>query len=185
MDFKKAIIIGTMLIGIAGIGYAFYSYIKKQIQQAMSFCYKFSAINFLKLDKSEFIILLTIKIRNQSDIRLNLDSYSFDVFINGKYVTNIVSPSSIDLLANAVSEFPVKIIFNPSKLFNLADVVSLISTALTDKKNFLIKLKGNISASVSFIRVKNLPIDMQMSLEEILAPADPNKPNDKLDCKIV
>ncbi len=185
MSIGKVVIVTSMIVGGAGIIYAFYNYVKKQLQQAMSFCYKFSSVKIAKAEKESFIILLTIKIRNQSDIRALLDNYSFEVFINNKFITVINSVTSVDLLANAVSEIPVKIEFNPSKLFNLADVLVLIATALTNKKNFIIRLKGKITASVNFIKIKDLPIDMAMSLEEIMKPADPNAPSTKLDCKIV
>ncbi len=184
MNAKKIIIKLSMIVAGAGIIYAFYNYYKREMQLAMSFCYKFSKVKIVKASKDQFIINLTIKIRNQSDLRINLQNYSFEVYINGKFITVISSVSSVDLLANAVSELPVRIEFNPQKLFNIADVTKLIATALTDQNNFKIQLKGKIAAAINFIKIKDLPIDMTMSLAEIMKPADPNAPA-KLDCKIV
>ncbi len=185
MSVGKVVIVGSMLVASAGIIYAFYNYVKKELQQAMSFCYKFSNAKIVKAEKSSFIITLTIKIRNQSDIRAKIDNYMFRVFINDKFITTISSLTSVDLLASAVSEIPVKIEFNPQKLFNLAEIIKLTTSALVDQKNFIIRIQGTIAASVNFIKIKDFPIDMKMSLAEIMKPTDPNAINTKLDCKIV
>lgn len=181
---KKVIITLSILAGIGGLGFALYAFYKRQITLAMSYCYKFSNISFINTSKDRFTIDLTLKIKNQSDIRLNLPNYMFEVYINNKFITTVASAVPTDLLANAVSLLTVRIDFNPSKVFNFSDVLSLIASALTDKSKFVIRLKGKISANISFIKIKDMPIDMQMTLADILAPADPNAP-EKLQCQIV
>lgn len=183
--FKIKSIIFTVatFAAIGAIAFGFYQFYKRQMRLALSFCYKFSKINIITLSKTKLTLDLTLKIRNQSDIRLNLSDYSFQVWINGKFITVISSVSNTDLLANAVSFLTLRVDFDPSKVFDANDLVTLTLTALTDKKNFIIKIKGKISAKANFIKIKDLPIDMQMSLEDIMKPDE--KADEKIECKIV
>ena len=180
----KGLILTTIFLGIVGLGFALYAFIKREMLLAMSFCYKFSNVKLINTSKNNFIIDLTIKIRNQSDLRVNLTSYSFQVFINDKFVTTLSNETNTDVLANAVSELTIRIDFDPSKMFSLVDALQLAVIALTDQSKFFITINGSVSAKINFISIKNLPINMKMSLADIMKPEDPNAPA-KFDCKIV
>lgn len=181
---KKIIIWVGVIAGIGGLGYAFYAFYKRQMTLAMSYCFKIATLKFLKLDKNQTIIDVNIKVRNQSDLRIDITNYNFDVYINDKKVTHISNPTSVDLLANAVSIIPLRIEFSPSKFFDLGNVISLLSSAITDYKNFKIRISGSLGAKLNFINIKDLPIDMTMNLAEILS--DENKVDaNKLTCNIV
>jgi LEA14-like dessication related protein len=181
---KKAVILSAIFLGLAGMGFALYQFVKRELLLAQSYCYKFGSVNVITVNENRFTIDLTIKIKNQSDLRITITNYNFKIFINDKQVLTLSSVANVDVLANAVSELTVRIDFDPSSVFNLSDIASLGVLALTNQSQFFITLSGTIDAKVNFISIKNLPFNKKMSLAQIMAP-DNADPTAKLDCNIV
>jgi LEA14-like dessication related protein len=183
MNIKKIVVTTSVLAGIGAIVYGLYKFYKYQVSLAMEYCYKISNYKINALDQNGINMDLFIKIENKSDFVITIVGYDLDILINGKDVGHIVSSSQYTLLNKSITEISVNVLFNPLASFNLMDVVSLLSYAATDKSKFIVEVKGTISGKMNFIQIKNFPIDIKMSLAEILAPEDPNKPKTVCDIK--
>ena len=172
MNFNKNLIVGSIIIGLGLLGIGIYAFYKRQIALVTNFCYKLANLKFINLKIDQVTLDLTVKFKNQSDISVGLSSYNFDVYINGNFITNISSTSDAVILANAVSSLVVRIDFNPSSVFDLQGAGKLLYQALTDKSNFIIEIKGTVSAKINFVKINNFPLDINMCLADILAPSN-------------
>jgi hypothetical protein len=65
--------------------------------------------------------------------------------------------------------------FDPLKFWKESDALALVIYATTSRKNFIIRVNGYLSAKMNFISIANMPIDISMTLDEILNPPKPNQ----------
>ena len=174
----KGVIIGVAEpnAGIAGIGFGLYRFYKNQLDLAMSYCYKISGAKFNTITKKQVNLDVTVKLLNNSSFEADITGYNLDVVLNGKLVATIASNKTLTIKANGVSELGLNVDFDPSKVFNPSDLLNLIAWAITDKENIVIRTKGTFSAKLNFIKVSDYPVDISMTLAEIMAPDDPNAP---------
>ena len=94
-----------------------------------------------------------------------------DVYMNEKLITNVKSETNTLVKSNSVSEIKGIIIsFVPKKVFILSDVVKLTSNLVTNTKEVNMKFTGTISAKFGFITFKSVPIDISMSVYELMLP---------------
>jgi LEA14-like dessication related protein len=173
---KKVVIFSAIIAGLAGIGYGLYRFYKKQIDLALSYCYKISGAKFNTVTKNRINLDLMVKILNNSAFQADLTGYDFDVFINGKFIAKIAGSKAQSIASKGVSELGLNIDFNPDKVFNADDLMKLITWYFTDKANVVIQVRGSFSVRLNFIKVSEYPIDVKMSLADITAPEDPKKP---------
>jgi len=180
---KKGIILLGVLAGIGAIGYGMYIWFNKQIEGAMNYCYKFSKINIISLKKERIAFTLNVKVKQNSDIRLTLTGYEFDVLINGRKIIKLSEDREIEILPKAVSNFTTTVDFNPSNMFNIADLISLVYYGTMERDKFIIEIVGKLNVKANFLEIKDLPMNIKMTLAEIMAPA--NEADEKnYQCKI-
>ena len=163
----KWILAGSLLLMGIGIGL----YVKRQINLLMAYCYKLEHFELIKISKEKIVLRIDMLIKNLSKIDADIRGYDMDILINGRYVTSVVSDEQQYIAPSGVSKFRMDINFDPRKFFTLPELVNLISLSVFDRKNFIIEIKGNVSAKHSFIAVKNMPISIKFSLDEYLAPS--------------
>lgn len=183
MNIKKVIITSSIVAGIGAIVYGLYRFYKYQVSLAMEYCYKITNYKFNALDQNGINMDLFLKIENKSDFIITILGYDLDILVNGKNVGHVVSKTQYTLLNKSITEIGINVLFNPLSSFSLVDVIALLTYAVTDKSKFIIEVKGTISGKMNFIQIKNFPIDIKMSLADILAPEDPNKPKTVCDIK--
>jgi LEA14-like dessication related protein len=148
--------------------YAFY---KKQIAAALNYCYKISKVKINNVAKNDIDLDVTVKIRNNSEFILNVTKYSMNVAINGAIVANIASNTPQIIQNKGVSEIVMKVKFDPAKFFKDSDILGIVIAATTNRKAFIISVNGSLSAKMNFLSLTNIPIDISMTLDEILKPA--------------
>jgi hypothetical protein len=183
MDAKKIIITTSIFAGIGAIAFGLYKFYKYQLSLAMQYCYKISRYNFNALNQDGINMDLFINIENKSDFSVTIIGYNLDILVNNNKVGTVISKTQYTLANKSITEIGLNILFNPLTSFNLTDVISLLGYALTDKSKFIIEVKGSLSGKMNFIQIKDFPIDIKMSLADILAPEDPNKPKTVCDIK--
>lgn len=180
---KKLIIAFSIIVGIAGIGYGISKFIASQIKGAMNFCYKISNISFIDLSAKLITFKLQLKFLQNSDFRVKINSYDIDIIINGKKVVKINERKTVDVLPKAVSFISTIVSFSPEKIFKGGYIGDLIYSATLNQKNFIIQTKGTMNATVNFLPL-SIPIDVKMSLAEILKPVPVDPKEEKMICKI-
>jgi LEA14-like dessication related protein len=180
---KKILRWSGFIAGISMLSYGIYKYYMGQIEKAFQYCYKISNIKMRKLSKELISFDLFVKVLNRSNFDATVTHYNFDIIVQGKQVVNLKQENPFYVKANGVTEIDVLINFEPKIKYTLAEAIDLILKGTTDKKNFIIEVKGSMGANIDFIKIKELPIDMKFTLEEILAPSNEGDANLKCDIK--
>jgi LEA14-like dessication related protein len=180
----KVLLSVLALAGTVAVGYGLYGFVLKQIKGAMNFCYKIANVKFVAISANLVSFVLDIKLLQNSDFRLQINNYFLNIAINGKVVASVKSSKTIDVLPKAVTYLSANVSFNPSNLFDMDYVLGLLSTAVTDQKNFIIEISGSVDVSVNFLHFP-LPIKIKMTLADIMAPSPVDPKKDKqMVCKI-
>jgi LEA14-like dessication related protein len=179
MKAAKVIVKLGLIAGISALGFGLYSLYKQQIYYLKQYCYKIHSFVPTKFSAKQISFDLTIKLLNRSSFALNLESYSFDVFLQGKYITSVSSSVLNVINPKAVSYINVGVNVIPGNIVNKDVLAQVVGYYITDKSKIIISLKGDITASSSFIRVKKLPVDFSDTLENLM---NPSNNSDKMVC---
>lgn len=182
--FAKSLIALFAISGAVSMGYGLYLFIAAQIRGAMNFCYKIANVKFISISGDLISFVLDLKFLQNSDFKVTINSYFFNIAINNKLVASIKDTTKIIVLPKAVSLIKTHVKFNPSQFFKLDYLTGLLYTATADQKNFVIQVKGTVNVQLNMLSFK-LPIDIKMNLEDIMKPSPTNIKDDKmLTCKI-
>ena len=167
---KKNII---AIVALIIISVSIYMYV--QYTKALKYCWKINAgltkifsmgIKMVKMD-------LALDFKNSSDIDLSVYGYTFDISLNGIKVATVKNTDKQLIKANSFSVFNLGIEFSPEQAFkdNKTKLVELSSAFLANKKNILFSISGEVTAGILGMKVEKVPVSMNLSLAELLAPS--------------
>lgn len=166
---KKWIIIIAIIIVLLAVGGYF---AKKQLDKAMKYCYKYdiskSKIN--KVSAKEINIDFAIDFKNNSDIEAQINGYTFDVVINDLKVSKLSSKAKISIKPASFTTIIVPIKLDLSGL-NGISLGPIIKYMVTDRSKVMITVKGVVSGGALGINIDDMPIEISMSLAEIMKPS--------------
>lgn len=170
---KKVIIIA----GILGVG-ALAWYLYHQANLLMQYCFNFTGYKIVTLNRERITLEVKLEIKNNSNFEVNINSYNFQVFMNGAYVTNVSSKKVQPIAKKSFSTLTLLIDVEPKKNKDLAnwDYLSLL---LLDVNNIKLKIAGTVSASALGISAENVKVNLEMKLKEML----PDSKNPSPPCK--
>lgn len=171
---KKALIIGGILIGVGALAW----YIKRQANLLKDFCFNFVGYKIINLNRDRITIELKLDIKNKSDIDVTINGYNFDIFMNGAYVSKVLSKKVQKIAKHGFSILNLTVDIEPKKNKSLANW-DFLSRVLLDVNNIKVKIKGDLSATALGINAKNVPVDLEMKLKEML----PDSKNPSPPCK--
>jgi LEA14-like dessication related protein len=172
---RKLLTITGILGGLGLLGFGMYQFFNEQINKAMNYCYKIKRYKFRQVTKDNIGMDIDVLIRNRSSFDLDVYGYNFNIFVNDRKVANVVNNTKQTINNNALSQVTVSVDFKPKDLFpTLNQALTLVYYATVEKSKFIIKVQGSVSAGSSFIKLKDLPVEITMNLQEITTD-DPNK----------
>lgn len=171
---KRVLIIAGVLAGIGGLAWYFYN----QANLLMKYCFNFTGYKIITLSRDRITIEVRLQIKNKSDIDITLTGYKFEVFLNSAYASTIEQKKTQIIKANSFSELSLKIDVEPSKNKQLANW-DFLSRLLLDVNNIRVRIKGAVSASALGISAKDVGVNLEMKLKEML----PDKANPTPPCK--
>ncbi len=164
---KNILIGGTVVLGVLAI----VRYLYVQWDTLYNSCYAVVGGIIHEFGLKQVRITLMIAIENKSDLTLKVTHQSYDIYINDMQVANFSSNKTLRLLSKSTEILPINVEFNPTDL--LKKGVKNIASLLGDKSKFIIKTKGVITVSSGIATVKDLPIETEMSLKELMT-SDPS-----------
>lgn len=171
---KKALIIGGVVIGLGALAW----YIYRQANLLLNFCFNFVGYKIHTLNRDKISIELKLSIKNRSGLDVTIDSYNFDVFMNGAFVTKIRSNKNQVIAKHSFSVLSLMVDVEPKKNKDLANW-DFLSRVLFDVNNIKFKITGTVSAKALGISASNVPVDIEMKLKEML----PDSKNPSPPCK--
>lgn len=161
---KKYIWIGVAAL-IAGIGIWAYN----QYQRVMDYCLKFKGVKVHTIGMDGTVFDLILSFINKSDIRINIISQSYKVYLNGRLVSEVASNKNQSIEPNATSDIGVNVKFSPRSVLNAVN----INEFLLGKQNINLKVDMNIRAGVGVITA-NIPYVYETSLKELMKGSGQN-----------
>jgi LEA14-like dessication related protein len=171
---KRVLVIAGVLAGIGALAW----YLHNQANLLMQYCFNFTGYKMINLSRDRITIQLSLQIKNKSDLEITLTGYNFEVFLNGAYATTISNSKVQKIGANSFSTVNLTIDVEPQKNKSLANW-DFLSRLLLDVNNIKVRIKGAISASALGISAKDVGVNLEMKLKEML----PDKTNPSPPCK--
>ena len=144
---------------IVGLVYHF----KSEYDKIMQYTYKIDKFAVKSFDSSGMVFEMGIIISNPSDVMLKLQSFNFDILINGKYVTTV--KNDIEQFVPAKSKsIPIKCdIVITSTQVGLSDIGTWLQQSILDPSNLKITTKGVVSIDSGILSFGNIPVNITMS----------------------
>lgn len=166
---NKFLAIGGITVLLASIvGYGYYQY-----NLAMKYCYKLYNLKILKISNDLVRFNVQLKLRNFSSLSATITSFKLSISINDVKVTDVISTKKQMIKADSTSDISFDIEFSPKKVFNIQDATKILVQIATNKDMLKIKTNGFLDVSSYGFSFKNIPIDITMTLKEMMEN-DPN-----------
>lgn len=168
MNAKKTVIGIGIIAGLIAIGIGISKLLKEQVRLLFSYCYRIknARIKSFKADSVEMDLIILL--RNQSDITVDILGVDLDVYIEGVKVTQIKDSELITWKARSVSDVGFNIKFSPKDIFKSSELSKLLVKAAYNYKDLSVRTVGKVSVKHSFIKAKNVPLDITMTIADIL-----------------
>lgn len=162
---KYGLIIGGLLVAATGVAV----YMKNQFKLIKDSCYTISGgvIHSLGLDSVK--ITLFFKFVNDSDLTIKISDMKFNIYVNKMFVTKILRNEEQTILSKASTIIRLDFDFNPKDLLRAG--ITNIEPIIYDKEKLVIGIKGSFSAKTGIIKLKNFPIEEDITLKELLTPS--------------
>jgi LEA14-like dessication related protein len=170
MTTKKKIILGLIVVGIAGIGLWLYN----QSQKLLDFCMSVKGGKILNAGPTNVEISIVLGFENKSSLDVTVSNQNYDVFLNNILITNIKSDKVKLLAPKQVSDIPLTISFNPTKLKGSA--INIIKDIASNPDAVKITFKGNLGVKTGVINLQKFPVNMTMTLKELTSPKKSSSP---------
>ena len=153
------VVIGTL------IGFGIYAYKQKKLLEAL--CYEISAVKFLgsKDGVSNFGIM--IKFSNYSDLTINVNGYKINAYVDDTLLAvSEMSGQSYQLLpkSSSVISFEAK----TKTAQTIGDLLGRTIDGLLSQSESRFKIIGTLDVKAGWIRVKDYPIDLQWTAQEVI-----------------
>lgn len=117
---------------------------------------------------SRIAINIYLNFFNPSLIDVDVDGYDLGVYMNGKLITRLDSTEHGYVAARTTSVLKLVVDVNPMQ--SLANLFSkeVISGILFDYSKVVVRLKGTVSANHRGIGMKDIPVDISDTLQNLL-----------------
>lgn len=141
----------------ATTAYWAYGQYKKMLKNIIGF----NSITIKNLSLKNIAFDLVVDYTNKMDIDIVLTNQEYDVYLNNIYTTTLKNPNKVVLAANATSQIPLKVDFDPKDIYTKLAVNPL--SFLSDPKKIMVKLDMRLKVKLLFFNI-NVPYTYQDTL---------------------
>lgn len=140
-----------LIAGVVGVTGATalwaYGQYKKLLKNVTGF--KSMKLDILTLDRIKMKVVVTYD--NKMDIDVNLTDQKYDIYLDDQYATTLTNTELTVLKANAISEIPLDLDFNPADVFKRLNIGP--ARLLTDYKNIRVKIVMKLKVKLLFFSI--------------------------------
>lgn len=144
------------------------AYITRQFVLLYNAAYKIlkdkTQIKSIALNNIDMSVVL--QITNRSDLSAQIIGQHYVVYFNDVIVSTIDIKDKVHLNSNGYTNIPIHILFNPKQAATVA--FQNLTNFFNDKSKINFEVKGWLSIKLGAIKLKNYPIDIKYTLQEIL-----------------
>ncbi len=165
---KHIIVAGIGLVTITG-ALAYWQY-----KKIMDYCIGFNTLKVNKLTGKDGDIDIYLNFKNNSNLKLDILSQEYEVFINDKFIVKAENKNPQTILPVSMNVIGVKVKFNPEKAG-----INILNTILSLKPiSFRVEVKMKVK--LWFFTV-NIPYTYVATLKDLMAPKA--APSTNVKCK--
>ena len=149
---KKGLIVAGILGGLGAIGFALYSFYKKQFDLIKQFTYKIVGLDVQQLSETLISGVIKFEFCSISDIEIVVKSFYLDFFVEGVRVGYIEDTSVAEgfvIPANGCNILEFRFAINPRLI--LGDVTDIIMLILKQRKVDLV-FDGQVQLESGFVK---------------------------------
>lgn len=169
----------TWIIVILAVG-AVIAFLAIQAKKLMNYCFTLAnkktkvyeaSVNSLEID-------YFIRFKNTSNIDVEVDSYDFNIDMNGIKIANVKSNTKQIVKAGQFTDFKISIDASPKEIFK-SDKNKLLEIGkyfITDKSKIVFNTVGTVTAGALGVKAKNVPVSVPYTLKEMLEPSTEEMP---------
>lgn len=158
---KKAII--PILSGLAILVFA---YGARQFWLLYNATFKVVKTRIKTITAGKISLTLLTEINSKSDVSAVINGQHYEVFFNDKLVSRIDGTEKIHINSNGKTLIPIDIDFNPSAIIQTG--IANITNLILDRTKVNIEIKGYLSLKVGIVEMKNYPVDIKYTLQELI-----------------
>lgn len=158
---KKAII--PILSGLALITLA---YGARQFYLLYKATFKVVRTRIKSITAGQISLVIVAEIDSKSDVSAIINGQHYDVFFNNELVSRIDAVEKIHINSNGKTLIPININFNPSAIIKTG--IANIANLILDRTKVTIQIKGYLSLKVGIVEMKNYPVDIKYTLQELI-----------------
>jgi LEA14-like dessication related protein len=163
----RKLVITIALLG--GVGFLFWHFYR-QYQLLWDYEYKVKGAKFPVKSLDHVVMDLTLNITNKSTFEITVNSYTFDININGQYIMTAKGNTDQVIGSKQTSPFTITVDFNPKQLEKDLASINFVKNLSFDRSKIIIELNGTISASLGNVPVaKDFPVNIKESLAEMMS----------------
>lgn len=140
-----------LILGVGGIGYAFFNYFKKQYKLALDWNFKVKGVKVLYLDKKRAKLNLVISVLNKSIFELKVKNYDLDIFYEDVKIGN--AKTSTPFTVNGDSWFDVPTVVD-IQFSSAKGILDEFGVNLLLQKPMYIDVKGDMNIEISNLKKK-------------------------------
>lgn len=152
-----------MLLGITAV---ITVYGARQIYLLYQAAFKIVGAKINKIGISGIDMILYAEIDNKGDISAQINDQHYEVFLNKTKVSTVDAKQEVHINSNGKTIIPIHVAFNPETIL-MAGADNILNL-LTDKSKIKIEIKGNLSLKSGVISLKDYPVDITYTLQEII-----------------
>lgn len=160
MSNKGKIIIWFLVAALLAV----ISYLVIQLNKISNAALSYAGMKIKSVSLNKIEIIAYFKLINTGSASITLRNQEYDVFINGKFVSHMKSPSSFTI-APGENILPLEVTIGLGDVLKAG--ISNISQILTDKDKINISLKGKRSMKIGPLAFNNVVIDETFNLGSI------------------
>tara|TARA_R100000908_G_scaffold43307_1_gene20301 strand:+ start:2460 stop:2963 length:504 start_codon:yes stop_codon:yes gene_type:complete len=152
-------VLGLSLIGIL-------AYLVRQKKLLSSFGYEILTFTYLGQENNMAKVEVKMKFTNTSDFNIKIKGYKFDVLLDGKVIAKAEDDSVYNIPAKQSVIIPF-IGYADANLSITLGISSLIENYV-DSTQSTATLKGTINIQAGLVSIKNYPIEVSATTQELL-----------------
>lgn len=166
MKIEKKHIVAGVIAAVSITGALAYLQYKK----LMNYCIGFNKIRLNKISSTNADIDVFINFKNQSDLKIEIQSQEYNVYMNDAFLTKASNAKPQVIEPKSTSVIGINVKFNPSV------AGKNIMNAVLSGSGVSIRIDMKLKVKFYFITV-NIPYSYKTTLKEIMAPSAAPSPS--------